>query len=379
MNYYNDNDPNSAAVLRELIRRGLISNGIVDDRSILDVQPDDLRGFTQCHFFAGAGVWSYALRLAGWPDDRSVWTGSPPCQPFSVAGKQDGKDDVRHLAPKFASLVGACRPAVLFGEQVASAAVFGPSAKGNRPGFEGAPPWAWLDDLCDRLEAAHYAVGANDVPNAGVGAPHIRQRTYFGAIRLADLHGDGRDQGWLGIAETGGNGAVGNSSFGGLADSFGEGLEGHGGNGDDRDQSGRVGANQIGSATSGGATRRLVDSEHYGRGTDFSRRGEEERTTDRGNSATLSVGDDRRPGPVNGFWEDADWLFCRDGKWRPVEPGSFPLVDGASARVGRLRLYGNAINPWPAKFYIEAFCEAAGIPLAATGVDASRLTKTLLA
>lgn len=45
MNYYNDNDPNSVALLRELISRGLIADGVVDDRSILDVQPDDLRGF----------------------------------------------------------------------------------------------------------------------------------------------------------------------------------------------------------------------------------------------------------------------------------------------------------------------------------------------
>lgn len=184
--YYNDVDPSSAAWLRELIRRGLIADGEVDARSILDVAPDDLRGFTQCHFFAGIGGWSYALRLAGWPDDEPVWTGSPPCQPFSSAGRQKGKDDERHLAPHFVGLVRACRPPVLFGEQVASAAVFGPAPKGTRPGFAGTPPWAWLDDLSDRLEAARYAVGANDIPAAGVGAPHIRQRTFFGAVRLAD-------------------------------------------------------------------------------------------------------------------------------------------------------------------------------------------------
>ncbi len=62
---------------------------------------------------------------------------------------------------------------------------------------------------------------------------------------------------------------------------------------------------------------------------------------------------DRRPGPANGFWADADWLFCRDGKWRPVEPGTFPLADGAPARVGRLRAYGNAINAEAAIAFIQ--------------------------
>lgn len=62
----------------------------------------------------------------------------------------------------------------------------------------------------------------------------------------------------------------------------------------------------------------------------------------------------RDPGPTNGYWRDADWLFCRDEKWRPVRPGSFPLVDGAPARVGRLRGYGNAINAQVAKEVIMA-------------------------
>ena len=76
-------------------------------------------------------------------------------------------------------------------------------------------------------------------------------------------------------------------------------------------------------------------------------------------------------GPVNGFWRDADWLYCRDGKWRPVEPGTFPLVDGAAARmgrvepgvarvassnrVGRLKGYGNAINAQAAAAFIRAY------------------------
>jgi DNA (cytosine-5)-methyltransferase 1 len=65
-----------------------------------------------------------------------------------------------------------------------------------------------------------------------------------------------------------------------------------------------------------------------------------------------------RPGPTNGVWRDADWLGCRDGKWRPVEPGSFPLADGIPGRVGRLRAYGNAIDPHVAAAFIAATEEA---------------------
>lgn len=160
--YYNENDAAAAAWLRELIRRGLIAPGDVDERSVEDVQADDLRRYTQCHFFAGICGWSHALRLAGWPDDRPVWTGSCPCQPFSVAGRRAGTDDHRHLWPEFARLIGECAPAVVFGEQVAS--------PGGRE---------WLAGVRADLESMGYAVGAADLCAASVGAPHIRQRLYW--------------------------------------------------------------------------------------------------------------------------------------------------------------------------------------------------------
>ena len=115
MNYYNENDPKAAAWLRELIAAGHIANGIVDERSITDITARDLEGYTQCHFFAGIGGWSLALRLAGWPDSRPVWTGSCPCQPFSVAGKGLGEKDERHLWPVLRELIRECSPSVVFG------------------------------------------------------------------------------------------------------------------------------------------------------------------------------------------------------------------------------------------------------------------------
>jgi DNA (cytosine-5)-methyltransferase 1 len=58
---------------------------------------------------------------------------------------------------------------------------------------------------------------------------------------------------------------------------------------------------------------------------------------------------------VEGFWRDVDWLGCRDRKWRPVEPGTFPLAHEPAARVGRLRAYGNAIVAELATQVILAF------------------------
>ena len=175
MNYYNEYEPFAAEWIKELIREGLIPDGEVDTRSIVDVEPGDLKDFTQCHFFAGIGGWAYAARLAGWRDDRPMWTGSPPCQPFSTAGKEKGKSDERHLWPVWFDLVRECRPPTIFGEQVSAAIRHG-----------------WLDQLQADLEDSDYAVGSVIVPASGVGALHRRERLWFVAYR--DEQGS---QGWV--------------------------------------------------------------------------------------------------------------------------------------------------------------------------------------
>lgn len=148
--------------LRELVAKGLIGKGVVDERPIERVNPRELRRFTQCHFFAGIGGWSLALRLAGWPDDYPVWTGSCPCQPFSSTGKRRGFDDKRHLWPVLFGLIAECRPVTVFGEQVAAAIAHD-----------------WQDRVADDLEGVGYTVGAVAFPANAVGAPHRRERLYF--------------------------------------------------------------------------------------------------------------------------------------------------------------------------------------------------------
>jgi DNA (cytosine-5)-methyltransferase 1 len=174
--YYNEIDPYAAQWLRNLIDAGHIAFGDVDTRSIVDVKASDLTGYTQCHFFAGIGVWSHALRQSGWVDSRPVWTGSCPCQPFSIAGAGEGVSDERHLWPVWFELIKQCRPDVVFGEQVESAIKYG-----------------WLDLVQDDLEREGYSLGAAGIPAAGIGAPHIRHRLYFVAQSPTVGRGGWRD------------------------------------------------------------------------------------------------------------------------------------------------------------------------------------------
>ncbi|MCL9619755.1 DNA cytosine methyltransferase [Klebsiella variicola] len=344
--YYNEIDPFAAQWLRNLIAAGHIAPGEVDERSIEDVTPDDLRGFTQCHFFAGIGVWSHSLRLAGWPDDRPVWTGSCPCQPFSAAGKGDGFADERHLWPHFFHLISERRPQHVFGEQVAS---------GNAN--------TWFDLVQADLEGVGYAFGLVPFTSAGVGAPHIRERAYWVANansvisdRRGNVRAPGRDE-----YSNGGDDVR-------LADAN-----------HDRQQpgcrtgSGREFAKQGNNIGRGGQNDRLANTDDEQHSIAVSGCSHEHASTGREQDPAASAGlrGDYRPLEVNGFWRDADWLFCRDGKWRPVEPCTFPLVDGAAARmgrvepgvarvassnrVGRLKGYGNAINAHAAAAFISAY------------------------
>ena len=296
--YYNEHEPFMAEWLRELMKAGLIAAGEVDERSIEDIVPGELVRFTQCHFFAGAGVWSYALRQTGWPDDRPVWTGSCPCQPFSASGKGEGFTDERHLWPAWFHLISQSKPVVVFGEQVASDLGL-----------------TWFDLVSTDLESAGYTVGTTDFCAAGVGAPHIRQRLYF----VADSGGRRREQrneSQRLIQQSDQNSHLGHSVE--------PRLEGYDWDGDNWNESGWERAHETGSITETGRTGELA----HGRGTSF--------------------------------WHDAEWIYCTDGKYRPVESGTFPLAHGTTKRVGKLRGYGNALCAPVAQAFIKAYMEIGG-------------------
>lgn len=263
--YYNETGPFAAQWLRELIKSGSIAPGDVDERSIEDVRPVELLGYRQHHFFAGIGVWSHALRRAGWPDEQPVVTASCPCQPFSAAGARAGFADERHLWPALHWLLEELRPRTVFGEQV--------SGKAAEP---------WLDAVQDDLETLGYAFGACSFTAASVGAANVRQRTYW----VADSIGKG-SQRWL-----------------------------------------------------SGRAREVWEVEHRHTGCS---------------------------GPIDG----ADWVMGKDGRSRPIESGTFPLVDVSASGVGRgsikstpearaarIKGYVNALNAEAATVFIESFLEA---------------------
>ena len=295
MIYVNEIDPYCAQWLQNLMDAGVLPPGHIDTRSIEDVTPNDLAGYTQCHFFAGLGGWIYALDLAGWPRDRPVWTGSCPCQPFSAAGKGAGFADERHLWPAWQHLIAQRKPATVFGEQVASKAVDD-----------------WIDLVHADMEGLGYAFGSVPFPSAGVGAPHIRDRNYW----VADTRS-------AGLQERVSDGRV---------------------------QRAEVLAQQGEAVVRDGAIVRLGHAELSA----------QERQRQHGRQV---VPEQEAKGPglsgaTSGFWGHVEWLACADGKLRPVEPGTFPLAHGIPGRVGRLRAYGNAINPHQAAEFVAAFMNA---------------------
>ena len=336
--YYNEIDPYAAQWLRNLIAAGHIAAGDVDERSIKEVRPDDLKDYTQCHFFAGIGGWSIALRLAGWPDDRPVWTGSCPCQPFSLAGSQKGFTDDRHLWPTFRDLIEVGRPAIVFGEQVASAS-------------------DWLGLVRSDLEALGYAVGAMPIQAASAGADHLRDRYWFvadnGSGRRAGS--DRRQSKQSRRTETV---RPSDQSGVGLADAHKPRSQGR------QILSKRAAkrvARQDGLANTdfaGESKGRLQRSgQQCGIGGDQEARamGDGESVTEReqnDKSNAITVGGEARP--VSSSAGDFEWVIGADGKARRVKPGVRLLAHGIPDRVAKLRAFGNAIVPQVAAEFVRA-------------------------
>lgn len=309
---YNEIEPYAAAWLRNLISLGELPDGVVDERSIVDVRGDDLAGCDELHFFAGIGVWARAVaeaeEAAGHRLARPLFTGSCPCQPLSAAGQRKGHVDERHLWPAFHCLIAERRPATILGEQVAS-----------KDGRE------WMAAVRHDLEASGYAVGTAILPAGGFGAPHIRYRLFF-------------------VADAAGGGPLGAI--------------------DRRERAEGMGPRQSAGISRSG---RLADADSFG--TEY--RQQEHRNAHQA-KREVSGGHrgDLRPGAADSFWDDADWIFCRDNKWRPVEPGTQPLVNWSAFRLGSggpyegmsrsgmLRGYGNAVVLPVARAFVECAMEA---------------------
>ena len=396
--YYNEFDPKAAAWLRQLIKNGNITPGEVDERSITEINPDDLIGFDRVHFFAGIGTWDYCLNESGW-GDRPIWTASLPCQPFSSAGKGLGKSDERHLLPHFLELVRQCKPDTIFGEQV-----------------EGAIKHGWLDDLQTNMEAEGYAIGHCVLGAHSIGAAHIRQRLYWVANSISEQREQQQNERSSSVFRTAVQSEECVSRPSDIRSTFDGGMvyanEPGSRQGIEATETARHGDSiESASCVNGMANTEIVIKQHQ---TELEGRSDIERcgttggmgNTEHNGHATdtlpashVQPGTERRqdgadiPGEFTGTsgrddatslfgceigrgeWHNTDWLYCRDNKYRPVKSGIKPLVNGITrgmvhgsdpseqinanetqeARVMRLKGYGNAIQAQTAMAFISAY------------------------
>jgi DNA (cytosine-5)-methyltransferase 1 len=350
--FYNEIDRYCCDWLQNLMDAGHITPGKIDDRSIADLSPDDVRGYERAHFFAGIAGWELALQVSQYAGP--VWTGSCPCQPFSAAGKGKASGDERHLWPEWFRLIRAVQPPIIFGEQV-----------------EAAIGWGWLDLVHTDLEAEGYSLLSTVLPACSVGAPHIRQRLWFVAdARRGNPSAEGLQRGGEQRFEPqdGGAGFVAHSNPTGRSEQrSGELLNGE--RQTQRDNANGCGSSELGGAPQQGERRRGIQGS-------FKSSGEVP-----GQEAQQRP---ERPSASDGNpWSDLIWLPCTDGKQRPtgklvypegkqvgipgctwqpreangertVESIIQPLAHGVSARVAKLRAAGNAIVPQVAAEFIKA-------------------------
>jgi DNA (cytosine-5)-methyltransferase 1 len=376
--YYNEIDEYNCEWIQNLMDQGLIMKGVIDRRSIVEVTPDDVRGYTRVHFFAGIGGWDIALRLAGWPDALPVWTGSCPCQSFSSAGKRKGAKDERHLWPVMFDLVRQCRPDTAIGEQVSSAIRMG-----------------WLDGVSADLEKEGYAVGPLVLGAHSVGSPHIRQRLFWVAdsqlSRFNFEFGDGEASGRV-------QGEDGERQW--VRDDSGPagGLHGVGMVYPDDQRCQELGL-QLQPRRQGESIPEAARTGETGHGR---RMGSPIREGSQGYAWNVREGDESgrlgqdQAGSASEAspWADSIWIPCRDGKARRVKPGIQPLAARLPRSLGpvqswvervesnpkrareavrrarrrlalagrnrtqRLKGYGNAIVPQVAAEFIKAYMEA---------------------
>jgi DNA (cytosine-5)-methyltransferase 1 len=242
----------------------------------------------------------------------SILTGGFPCQPFSVAGKQRGKDDDRYLWPEMLRVIKEARPTWIVGENVA-----------NIVGMA-------LDQVHIDLEAEGYEVESLIIPACGVDAPHRRNRVWI--IARAESLADSKNTEWrprlLGESDKTIWASRDNELAGSrknVADCIGEGLEGHARNereGEGREKSdGSIGEESL------SARENVADTE-----------GEQSSSNNhRGKQREACESQQSQFG-------GSDCWRLRESNWT-IEPELGRVAHGIPNRVDRLKGLGNAIVP----------------------------------
>jgi len=111
-------------------------------------------------------------------ESPDIITGGFPCQPFSVAGKQKGTSDDRHLWPEMFRIIKAFKPRFVIGENV--------------PGIVNIQDGVVFETVCTDLESQGYEVQPFNIPAAAVGAPHQRKRIWIIATLADSVSNDER-------------------------------------------------------------------------------------------------------------------------------------------------------------------------------------------
>jgi len=290
----------------------------------------DIRTLTREDFYARTG-----LRTV------DVISGGFPCQPFSVAGKQKGKEDDRYLWPEMLRVIRELQPAYIVGENVSGILRIA------------------ADEVCQDLDREGYEVGIFNFEAAAVGAFHRRERVFF--VGYAEHNGLSAATVAGGVAKASGDIEKGQKPPGE--------FEGTGRPGDDADVADTnrtrlsVARHESGNETFSGEHRiehSGCDAPDTNNGRWAMRRNGELSAVE----AAGGIGCDNRGGAqeyVAGERWDIEPRLGRvvDGfpRWLD-EPVDVPrLAVGVADRVGRLKALGNAVVPQQAYPIFRAIAE----------------------
>jgi len=242
-----------------------------------------------------------------------IITGGFPCQPFSVAGKQKGTSDDRHLWPEMFRIIKAFKPRFVIGENVR--------------GIVNIQDGVVFETVCTNLEDEGYEVQPFNIPAAGVGAPHRRERIWFIAVRSdvantksIESREQTKRQGWKnstrGSFDSRGNPKKGSEED--VAD-----TNTRLGNGENEEIQSR---GQTSISSSEGTNKKLADTNGEG----LEGFGQSSRQLSKTFFATDSSEERQR---------------TMDQGWWSVEPNVGRVAHGVSGRVHRLKGLGNSIVP----------------------------------
>ena len=305
-----------------------------------------------------------------------IITGGFPCQPFSVAGKQQGTGDDRHLWPEMFRIIKAFKPRFAIGENVR--------------GIVNIQDGVVFETVCTDLESEGYEVQPFNIPAASVGAPHRRERIWFIAVREDATNTNGNGEKWNKSQDRQGSRIEQNSSTnvgdtehnGSPTSEIGRGNEKINGGAEERQNKSFELERTSRSEDNGNVSENVADTEN-GRGQPS--QSERWQGTERGSINSRGIEGERKNFSetnkkladtngegLEGFGQSSRQLsktfFATDSSeerqrtmdqgWWSVEPNVGRVANGVSGRVHRLRGLGNSIVPQIVEEIGKAIIEA---------------------